>query len=159
MQKILLKKSKIYDNNSQGSRYRRNIVVFQLLSRVQLFTTLWIIAHQASLSMGLSRQEYWSGYHALLQGIFPTQGWNPYLLHYRWILYHWAPKESPRRNISQHNKGPTANIILNGEKLKAFPLRSGTRMPTLASFIQYSIGSHSHSNQTRKSNKKNQNWK
>ena len=25
-----------------------------------------------------------------------------------------------------HNK-PTANIILNGEKLKAFPLRSGTR--------------------------------
>ena len=27
---------------------------------------------------------------------------------------------------AMHNK-PTANIILNGEKLKAFPLRSGTR--------------------------------
>ena len=26
---------------------------------------------------------------------------------------------------------PTANIILNGEKLKAFPLKSETRMPTL----------------------------
>ena len=25
------------------------------------------------------------------------------------------------------NDKPTANIILNGEKLKAFPLRSGTR--------------------------------
>ena len=25
------------------------------------FSTPWIIAHQASLSMGLSRQEYWSG--------------------------------------------------------------------------------------------------
>ena len=28
------------------------------------------------------------GCHALLQGIFPTQGSNPGLLHYRWILYH-----------------------------------------------------------------------
>ena len=35
------------------------------------------------------------------------------------------------RNMPQHNKSicdkPTANIILNGEKLKAFPLKSGTR--------------------------------
>ena len=28
------------------------------------------------------------GCHALLQGIFPTQGSNPDLLHCRWILYH-----------------------------------------------------------------------
>ena len=27
------------------------------------------------------------GCHAPLQGIFPTQGWNPGLLHFRWILY------------------------------------------------------------------------
>ena len=39
---------------------------------------------------------------------------------------------------------PTANIILNGEKLKAFPLRSGTRQgSTLTTIIQYSFGSHS----------------
>ena len=31
------------------------------LSRVGLFVTLWTIAHQAPLSMGFSRQEYWSG--------------------------------------------------------------------------------------------------
>ena len=31
------------------------------LSRVQLFATPWTAAHQASLSMGFSRQEYWSG--------------------------------------------------------------------------------------------------
>ena len=30
-------------------------------SRVQLFVTLWTIAHQAPLSVGFSRQEYWSG--------------------------------------------------------------------------------------------------
>ena len=30
-------------------------------SPVQLFVTLWTVAHQAPLSMGFSRQEYWSG--------------------------------------------------------------------------------------------------
>ena len=30
-------------------------------SRVQLFATLWTVACQALLSMGFSRQEYWSG--------------------------------------------------------------------------------------------------
>ena len=39
--------------------------------------TPWIVACQASLSLGFPRQEYWSGCHFLLQGIFPTQGWNP----------------------------------------------------------------------------------
>ena len=32
-----------------------------VLSRVQLFATPWTVAHQAPLSMGLFRQEYWSG--------------------------------------------------------------------------------------------------
>ena len=31
------------------------------LSRVQLFSTPWTVAYQASASMGFSRQEYWSG--------------------------------------------------------------------------------------------------
>ena len=46
------------------------------------------IAHQAPLSTGFSRQENWSGYHFLLQGIFPTQGMNLGLLHCRQIRYH-----------------------------------------------------------------------
>ena len=33
----------------------------QLLSRVWLLVTPWTAAHQAPLSMGFSRQEYWSG--------------------------------------------------------------------------------------------------
>ena len=33
----------------------------KLFSRVQLFATLWIVTHQAPLSVGFSRQEYWSG--------------------------------------------------------------------------------------------------
>ena len=31
------------------------------VSHVQLFATPWTVAYQASLSMGFSRQEYWSG--------------------------------------------------------------------------------------------------
>ena len=34
---------------------------------------------------------------------------------------------------------PTANIILNGEKLKAFPLRTGTRQGCLLSPLLFNI--------------------
>ena len=34
--------------------------------------------------------------HALLQGIFPTQGLNPGLPYSRWILYHLSHQGSPR---------------------------------------------------------------
>ena len=57
--------------------------------------TLWTIARQAPLSVGFSRQEYWSGLSFPLQGIFPTQGLNPGLLHYRQILYHLCYREVP----------------------------------------------------------------
>ena len=43
----------------------------------------WTVAHQAPLSVGFSRQEYWSGLHFLLQEIFPTQGLSPGLLHWQ----------------------------------------------------------------------------
>ena len=68
------------------------------LQSVQLFVTPWTVARQAPLSMEFSRQEYWSGDHALIQGIFLTQGLNPCLLrlpHCRQILYCWASGEAP----------------------------------------------------------------
>ena len=52
---------------------------------------------------------------------------------------------------------PAANIMLNGQKLKAFLLRSGRRQECPLS-IQHSTGSPSHSKQTRR-NKKHPNWK
>ena len=54
-----------------------------------------------------------------------------------------------------YNK-PATNIILNREKLKAFLLKSETRMPTFTTSLQHSVGSPSHSNQTR--NKRYSNW-
>ena len=43
-------------------------------SHVWLSATLWTVAHQASLSMGFSRQEYWSGL------LFPPPGIKPEFL-------------------------------------------------------------------------------
>ena len=43
-------------------------------SRVQLFATPWTVAHQAPLSMGFSRQEYWSGLPCPPPGDLPNPG-------------------------------------------------------------------------------------
>ena len=48
----------------------------QLLSRVQLFVTLWTVVCQAPLSTGFFKQRCWSRQHFLLQEIFLTQGLN-----------------------------------------------------------------------------------
>ena len=52
-----------------------------LLRHGWLFATLWTVAHQATLSMEFSQQEYFSGLPFLLQGICPPQGLNQCLLH------------------------------------------------------------------------------
>ena len=47
------------------------------LSRVQLFATPWTVVYQASLSMGFSRQEYWSGLPFPSPGDLPDPGIKP----------------------------------------------------------------------------------
>ena len=49
----------------------------KLLGHVQLFATLWTIAHQAPLFMGFFRQEYWSGLPCPLPGDLPDPGIKP----------------------------------------------------------------------------------
>ena len=46
-------------------------------SRVWLFVTLWTVAHQAPLSMGFSRQEYWNGLPCPPSGHLPNPGIEP----------------------------------------------------------------------------------
>ena len=52
-------------------------VCVKLLSRVQLFVTPWTVVHQAALSMGFSRQEYWSGLPFPSPGDLPNPGIKP----------------------------------------------------------------------------------
>ena len=66
--------------------------VLTCFSRAWLFVTPWPAALLAPLSMGFSKQEYWSRLHALLKGIFPTQGSNPHLLPLlHWQVGSWPP--------------------------------------------------------------------
>ena len=62
--------------------------VLCLVTQLWLPATPWTAAPQAPLSIGESPGKNTGvGCHALLQGIFLTQGLNTSLLHCRWILY------------------------------------------------------------------------
>ena len=51
--------------------------IWSYFSCVQLFATLWTVACQVPLSMGFSRQEYWSGLPFPPPGDLPDPGINP----------------------------------------------------------------------------------
>ena len=66
---------------SQVTALKFFIVVFclsvKLLSCVRLFTTPWTVTYQAPLSMGFSRQQYWSGLPFPSPGDLPDPGIEP----------------------------------------------------------------------------------
>ena len=69
-----------------------NEVKWKSLSRVWFFVTPWTIYY----SWNSPGQNTGVGSLSLLQGIVPTQGSNPGLLHYRQILYQLSYQGSPR---------------------------------------------------------------
>ena len=77
------------------------------LSHVWLSATPWTAAHQVPLSMGLPRQEYWSGCPFPPPGIFLIQRSNPHLLH-------WEPASLPLSHSSPflwlHSNKPSSVI-------------------------------------------------
>ena len=74
------------------------------------------VASQAAWFMGFSRQKYWSGLPAFLQGIFPTQESNPGLPHCRQILYHLSHQGSPDGTTRCNN-----NKCLQKVKITQYP--------------------------------------
>ena len=69
--------------------------------------------------MGFSKQEYWSGCHFLLQGIFPTQGLNPCLLYWQVGSLPLAPPEKPLFFVIFFSKQPgEINTVLFWISLK-----------------------------------------
>ena len=54
-----------------------NISEVKSLIRVRLFATPWTVTYQASLSMGFSRKEYWSGLLFPSPGDLPDPGIEP----------------------------------------------------------------------------------
>ena len=53
------------------------VIVLSHFSHVQLFATLWTLAHQAPVSMEFSRQEYWSELPFPSQEDLPKPGIEP----------------------------------------------------------------------------------
>ena len=53
------------------------VFVLNCFSCVQLFANLWTVACQAPLSIGFSRQEYWSGLPFSSPGDLPDPGIEP----------------------------------------------------------------------------------
>ena len=82
------------------------------LSVVSDSSTPWTVTYHAPLSMGFSRQEYWSGL-PFAQRIFPTQGSHLGLLHFRQTLYHLSHRGS-------HLGGSCSQIMLIEKKMKHF---------------------------------------
>ena len=58
-----------------------HVCVPRRFSRVQPFVTPWTVGRQAPLSVGFSRQEYWSGWLCLPPGDLPNPGIMPASLH------------------------------------------------------------------------------
>ena len=67
------------------------------VAQLCLFVTPWTVACQDPLLCPWNSpgKNTGVGCHALLQGIFPTQGSNPGLSHYEQILYHLSHQGSP----------------------------------------------------------------
>ena len=99
-----------------------------LLSHLLLFVAPWTVAHQAPLSMEFPRQEYWSGRHHLLQGIFLTQNSNPSFLHYRQIFYHlshfvdWGMSMYSSYNTLSHEWFSRPLVYRNAEHTKFYQI-------------------------------------
>ena len=66
--------------------------------------TQWTVAHQALLSMGFSRQEYWSGLPCPPPGDGPKPGVKPRSPALQAILYHLSHPEAQRQWTEKGNR-------------------------------------------------------
>ena len=72
--------------------FKSTLCMLSLFSRVLLFVTPWTVAHQAPLSTGFSRQEYWSELLCPPPGDLPDPGIK--LVSIGRILYHLSHQGS-----------------------------------------------------------------
>ena len=71
-----------------------------VVSHVCLFATRWTVAHQAPLSMGFLRQEYWNGLPFPSPGDLPDPGIKPASPALAGRFFITEPPEKPILNIA-----------------------------------------------------------
>ena len=109
-------------------------VCTSVFNSIWVFETPWTVACQVPLSMGFSRQEYWSELPFPFQGIFPTQGWNSRLL----CLLHWEADSLPLSHLGR--PGGVQSLIVTGKK-KRWKCQSLNHVGLFAS--QWTVASQS----------------
>ena len=85
------------------------------LSRVLLFVTPWTVARQAPLSMGFSRQKYWSGLQFPSPGDLLNRGSILGLLPCRQMLYHLGHQGNPSLLFTRPLAEPSPALLLRGQ--------------------------------------------
>ena len=69
--------------------------VLKSVSRIQPFATLWMVTHQAPLSIGFFRQDYWTGLPFPPPEDLPNPGSNSCVLR----LLHWWEHSLPLSHV------------------------------------------------------------
>ena len=84
------------------------------LSSVRLFAIPCTVAHQAPLSMGFSRQEYWSGLSFPSPGNLPDPGIKPRSPALQTGTLTSEPPGKPQNNTNEYfNKSTNSEILKN----------------------------------------------
>ena len=95
-------------------------VKVKLLSRVWLFVTPWTAAFQAPLSMGFSRQEYWSGV-PLPSPLFMLSSAEMWLPVFDWSSLCCLPLKSVQHEIRLDSDGMCTAVKRQGSKNELSP--------------------------------------
>ena len=101
-------------------------------SRVQLSVTPWAVAQQAPLSMGFSRQEYWSGLPCLPPGDLPEPGIEPQSL--MSLGEFFTPSTTWERPLGERIKNDFSHSYVR-TKSHPFPSHVGARGSTREFYI------------------------
>ena len=104
-----------FDTQKLGARACCRMLMLSHFSCVWLCATLWTAACQVPLSMGFSRQEYWSGLPCPFPGDLPNQWMEPLsqcLLHCQVGSLPLAPPGKPVGFNTQHLKRNVFESVL-----------------------------------------------
>ena len=96
-----------------------SFLIVRKLSHVQFFVTLWAVAHQVPLSIGLFKQEYWSGLP------FPPPGDPSWPRDRTWV-------SCTGRQILSHQDSPVDLCIWSPLKHKAVWAQNSPRLLCLS---------------------------
>ena len=91
------------------------------------------IAHQAPLLCPWDSpgKNTGVGCHAVLQGIFPTQGSNPGLPHYRQIPYYLSHQGSPWYRVHKDKSSTLSGSISDGHHYHRMPGGENQKCPSI----------------------------